>query len=258
MYPYITFWIFFKVAFSSSAQIVTRFTRDYDKILNGLKNLPIGDLSCIEVGLDAVSDIVVEEWAYLTNIQILLITDNRDNIHASAIKNVCFKLKENQNILKEFYSFNGSHFDEKLHNYSIINTEELLKSSFYSNSNKKDYFQIKYPFSFPNRFDVICLNQEPDSGQPETVYAFGEESFRFKKCFKKAKNKYFYLKELIELNNSSGKVFTTNKALNENYIEKEFLKTIISELYNPFKCQLKFGHMESNVTLIPPPNKFNG
>ena len=210
------------------------------------------------MGLDAVSDIVVEEWAFLTNVQILLLTDNIDNLHSSSIKNLCIKLKENQTILKEFYAFNGNTFDERLHNNSILNTEELLKSSFYSNYNKKIYFQVKYPFSFPNRFDVICLNHECDAEQLETVYGFSEDGFKFKKFQKKRQNKIFYLNELIQLNNSSGKLFATSKVLHEHYIENEFLNTVIAELYKPFECQLKFGHMQSSITLTPSPNKFNG
>jgi len=237
---------------------VTNFTRDYEKMLSALKVLPVGDLASPEVGLDAVSDIIIDEWAYLTSVQILLITDSTDNVHSNSVKNLCLKLQENNKILKEFYAYNGCDFDERIHTNSILNAEELLKSSFYANLNAKNYYQIKYPFSFPNRFDIICLKNEPDTNQSETVYGFVEESFKLKKFVKKAQNKIFYLNQLIQLNNSAGKLFTTSKVLNDQYIEKEFLKSIINELYNPFECQLKFGHMESNISLIPAPNKFSG
>lgn len=210
------------------------------------------------MGLDAVSDIIIEEWAYLTSVQILLITDSTDNVHASSIKNLCLKLQENRKILKEFYAYNGCDFDERIHTSSILNAEELLKSNFYTNLNVKNYFQIKYPFPFPNRFDIICLKNESDANQLETVYGFTDESFKCKKFVKKSQNKSFYLDQLIQLNNSNGKLFTTNKALSEQYIEKEFLKNIFSNVYNLFECQLKFGQMESSISLIPSPNKFNG
>ena len=237
---------------------MTNFTRDYDKLLNALKALPVGDLACPEVGLDAVSDIIIDEWAYLTSVQVLLITDTTDNVHASSIKSLCQKLQENRKILKEFYAYNGCDFDERIHTSSILNAEELLKSNFYMNLNSKNYFQIKYPFSFPNRFDIICLKNESESNHLETVYGFAEESFKFKKYVKKAQNKSYYLNQLIQLNNSTGKLFITNKVLSEQYIEKEFITSIINELYNPFECQLNFGHMKSKVCLIPAPNKFNG
>ena len=247
------------VAFSSTAQIVSDFTRDYEQIFASLKSLQIGDCACLDVGLNAVSDLVIEEWSCFTNVQILLITDCTDNLHTNSIKNIIYKLQENRSILKDFYAYNGADFDEKIHTNSILNAEDLLKSSYYANLSKKNYFQIKFPFSFANRFDIVCLNQDPLSDQAgQVVFGFADESFRLKNFVKKSEKKSVYLNELILLNNSAGKLLTTEKMLSSQYIENEFVTKIIDELYSPTIFQLKFGHMESNVTLLPAPNKFIG
>lgn len=106
-------WIFFnfdfliKIAYSSTAEIVSKFTREYSEIINSLENLKIGDCACLEEGLNKVSDIVIDEWACYTNVQVLLITNDIDNLHYGSVKNVCKRLKENRILLKEYYLSNG-------------------------------------------------------------------------------------------------------------------------------------------------------
>jgi hypothetical protein len=120
--------------------------------------LPIGDCACLEEGLNKVNDMVVDEWNCFTNIQVILITDNQDNFHYGSVKNLCNRLKENKLLLAEYYLSNGIDFDQRIHFNSILN-DEVLKSSFFANLiNKRNYLNLRYPFSFPNKFDIICLS----------------------------------------------------------------------------------------------------
>lgn len=222
--------------------------------------MKIGDCSFLEEGLNKVSDLVIDEWACFTNVQILLITDSVDNMYNNSIKSLCTKLKENRTVLKDFYITNGIDFDENIHVNSILN-EDIMKSNFYANnSNKKPYFNCKYPFSFPNRFDIVCL---ADKEQVKEVidclsYGFDDDNFQVKKLSIKTQNKLFCLNELIKLNsNSTGKLYVTEK-LDTDYISKEFCDLIIGELFNTFECSLKCGNLKSNVNLIPTPIPFKG
>jgi hypothetical protein len=140
------------VAYSSTSQVVCEFTRDQAKFCESLDGVKIGDVGYLDVGLNAVSDLVIEEWACFTNIQVLLITDNVDNLRSNSVKTLYSKLKENKVILGDYFLSNGVDFDEKIHFSSILN-EDLLKSNFYTSLNKRNYFQCKFPFSFPNRYD---------------------------------------------------------------------------------------------------------
>ena len=138
------------VAYSSTAQVVSEFTRDQAKFLEQLDAVKIGDVGYLDVGLNAVNDLVIDEWACFSNIQVLLITNNVDNLRSNSVKTIATRLKENKAILSEYFLSNGVDFDEKLHFNSILG-EDLLKSNFYTSLNKKNYFQCKFPFSFPNR-----------------------------------------------------------------------------------------------------------
>lgn len=138
------------VAYSSTAQVVSEFTRDQAKFFEQLDTLKIGDVGYLDVGLNAVNDLVIDEWACFSNIQVLLITNNVDNLRSNSVKTIATRLKENKAILGEYFLSNGVDFDEKLHFNSILG-EDLLKSNFYTSLNKKNYFQCKFPFSFPNR-----------------------------------------------------------------------------------------------------------
>lgn len=138
------------VAYSSTAQVVSEFTRDQAKFFEQLDAVKIGDVGYLDVGLNAVNDLVIDEWACFSNIQVLLITNNVDNLRSNSVKTIATRLKENKAILSEYFLSNGVDFDEKLHFNSILG-EDLLKSNFYTSLNKKNYFQCKFPFSFPNR-----------------------------------------------------------------------------------------------------------
>ena len=138
------------VAYSSTAHVVSEFTRDQAKFFEQLDAVKIGDVGYLDVGLNAVNDLVIDEWACFSNIQVLLITNNVDNLRSNSVKTIATRLKENKAILSEYFLSNGVDFDEKLHFNSILG-EDLLKSNFYTSLNKKNYFQCKFPFSFPNR-----------------------------------------------------------------------------------------------------------
>ena len=48
-----------QVSYSSTAQIVSEFTRDYEKLLDALKSLKNGDSACLEEGLNKISDLEI-------------------------------------------------------------------------------------------------------------------------------------------------------------------------------------------------------
>jgi len=162
-----------------------------------------------------------KEWACFTNIQVLLITDNLDSLsYNSSIRYMCLRLKENRTLLKEYYLSNGIDFDEKIHMNSILN-EDILKSQFYLNLNKKNaYYMCKYPFSFPNRFDIVCLDETGDASETDQIYyGFDEDNFKLKNSSYKNTTKKFYLKELIQLNNSASGSLYSSKSLKADYLK---------------------------------------
>jgi hypothetical protein len=80
----------------------------------------------------------------------------------------------------------GIDFDEALHVNAILN-EDILNSSYFKNlPTKKSYSSSKYPFAFPNKFDMICLVDSEydldedflkiDSSTDKTVSPFGSQS----------------------------------------------------------------------------------
>lgn len=95
------------MTFSSTAQVVTDFTREHDKITKALESIRIGDCARLEEGLNKVSDLVIGEWACFTNVEVLLLTDDQDSLHYGSLKNMCARLRENQLILKDYYLSNG-------------------------------------------------------------------------------------------------------------------------------------------------------
>jgi hypothetical protein len=256
------------MTFSSNAIIHSEFTRDYSKITNTLDEIQVGDFSNIENALNAASDLIIDEWACFTNVHVLLITDQTDNLNDYSVHSLCKKLTENCVLLKEYYFSIGIDYDEKIHTNSLLN-EDILNSSFYKNlsPNRTAYFQCKYPFSFPNRFDIICLNDrlsnansnKQTQSQMHAYYEFDESEFRVKcdSILEELKSKEIDLKELIKLNNSIGELYVT-KELNSSYIANEFCDSILNDLFNPFNVKLKLGSMNSIITLIPAPIPFKG
>lgn len=206
------------------------------------------------------SNLVIDEWGCSTNVQILLITDNVDTLHSNSVKNICFRLKENRVLLKDYYLSSGIEFDEKIHVNPLLN-EDITKSVFYTNyinSNRTPYYNCKFPFGFPNKFDIICLSNEKDSSAKKiNLFGFDNEEFKVKKFINKVQSKSYYLNQLIELSNTTGKLYLTNN-LDQNYIENNFINKIIDELFDRLRYKLKFGHLETNVTLTPPPLPFKG
>lgn len=66
-----------------------------------------------------------------------------------------------------------------------------------------------------------------------------------------------HLAELIELNNADGKLHVT-ESLDLKYIDETFSDRLFRDIYRKFICELKCGHLESTVTLIPSPYAYKG
>jgi hypothetical protein len=236
-----------------------QFTNNYKEIETCLENLKAGDCSNLEEVFNAASDLVVDEYANFFNIQVLLLTDNLDNLYGNTVKQFCKKLKDNRSILKEYYLSLGVEYDEKMSTSSLVN-DDILRSTYYHELKKKSYFQCKFPFSFGNRFDIICLDESTstndESPNEHAYYSINDDEFKVEKfIFNESKKKY--LQELIELNNSNGKLYVTNM-LGKSYIENEFCESIINEMFVHFEFKIQCGHLASTVSLVPSPLPFKG
>jgi hypothetical protein len=238
---------------------IVQFTNNYKEIELCLDNLKAGDCSNLEDVLNAASDLVVDEYASFFNIQMLLLTDNLDNLYGNTAKQFCTKLKDNRSILKEYYLSLGVDYDEKMSTSSLVN-EDILRSAYYLELKKKSYFQCKFPFSFGNRFDIICIDESnptnDQSPNEQSYYSFNDDEFKVEKLILNESKKK-YLQELIDLNNSNGKLYVT-KMLCRNYIENEFCESIINEAFVRFEYQIQCGHLASTVSLVPSPLPFKG
>jgi hypothetical protein len=255
------------IAYSSEASVLCQFTREYNVLKDALVELPIGDCARLESAFNCVSDLVLSEWTNMTNISVLLITNDIDTLHSDSVKHMCIKLRDNLKILQNFYVHKGGcDFDENEHFSSLLNNEELLKSTFYADLPVKNYFQCKFPFSFPNRLDIVCLNELNNNNnklKTETLsnnkvfYYDTNDSFNTKYDKYQDSAKTYYLQDLIHLNNSPGKLFLT-KNLQQDYLETKFCSNLFAELYSPFDSKIKCGHIESNILLTPNPLPFKG
>lgn len=182
-----------------------------------------------------------------------------DNYHQNSVQNFHAKLLENKSILKQLYLSIGMDFNENTGNNSVLN-EDLINS----NPNfelKSKYYNCKFPFSFPNKFDIICLNNEQNTSKSNTesfLYGFDDENFKFQAFNFEDENtvnsnpKIYYLSELLKLNSSIGKLHVS-KVLNKSYIENEFVNNVISESFNSPIFELKCGNLVSNINLVPTP-----
>lgn len=74
---------------------------------------------------------------------------------------------------------------------------------------------------------------------------------------KKRSNNTDHLAELIELSHTSGQLYV-NESSRVDYIEGKFCETIFKSLYQTFLCELKCGHLESMISLVPRPYVFKG
>lgn len=224
-----------------------------------MENLKAGDCSNLEEVLNAASDLVVDEYASFFNVQMLLLTDNLDNLYGNTTKQFCTKLKDNRSILKEYYLSLGVEYDEKMSSNSLVN-DDILRSTYYLELKKKSFFQCKFPFSFGNRFDIICLDESTptndETSNEQAYYSFNDDEFKVEKLILNESKKK-YLQELIELNNSNGKLYVTNM-LERSYVENEFCETIINEMFVHYEFQIQCGHLASTVRLVPSPLPFKG
>ncbi len=266
------------MVFSSSAEVLCEFTRNYTKINELLNNLKPGDSSCLEEGLNKVSDLVMEEYGCFINTQIVLLTNNIEtNQRDNSIKSLCLKIKENKSIIKSLLLANGIEIEEQIDSYyytnSILN-QELIKATQQNNVQNltSKFFNCKYPFSFPNRFSIICLKSNESSSlneSPFSIFNFDDESFRLNQIKSKEsklgcknrdlQHKVACLNELLALNNSSsGKLYVEYSANIPQQKEDEFCSKIYSDLFTSSNYKLKFGHLESNVFLSPPPAPYKG
>jgi len=248
-----------KIIFSSFVEQIVQFTNDYKEIESCLENLKAGDCSNLEEVLNAASDLVVDEYASFFNVQLVLLTDNLDNLYGNTAKQLCTKLKDNRSILKEYNLSLGVEYDEKMGSSSLVN-DDILRSTYYLELKKKSYFQCKFPFSFSNRFDIICLDESntenDESPNEQTYYSFNDDEFKVEKLICNESKKKS-LQELIDLNNSNGKLYVTNM-LGKSYIENEFCESIINEMFVHFEFQIQCGHLASTVSLVPSPLPFKG
>jgi len=67
--------VLFQITFSSSHDVVAHFTRDLDLIRSKLTKIEEGDEAHIDLGLAAVSKLVVGEWGILVPCNVVLFTD---------------------------------------------------------------------------------------------------------------------------------------------------------------------------------------
>lgn len=112
-----------------------------------------GDASSLEEGLSKVSSLVIDDTAGFSFVQILVITDEFDNLRpTSSVRRLCEKLKHNRKLLQAAHVVTGLDFDERMLVNSILN-DELI-------NNTAGFYLSPFPFSFPNRFDIISLTSE--------------------------------------------------------------------------------------------------
>lgn len=239
------------------AEVKCKFTRDANQLIQALDDISASNVASLEDALNLTSDYVVEEWSSLTCCSILLITDLTDCFHDYSIKKLANKIKENQKIFRDFFKIVGKDVDEKLPVDPILNQDifnipglEVLKKN------------IKYPFSFPNSFNVICLCDEGETCANELdgnqkFFEFDDDSFREKIWSPMRTNKSHYLKEIVSLNNPKGKLFQT-KSLKIDTIANEFCPSVAKCLFSPFKSILKCGSLRSNIKIIPSPLPYIG
>lgn len=168
--------------------------------------------------------------------QIILITDGVDCLTDDS----SLKLFYDTTILNIKQNYNISDLQVNKINLMIdFNQNETLTD--YSNAhnntpNNNDTNNLKFPFVFPNQLNILILEENN---------------------MRNENKKYFYLIELIKLNNNRGNLFIT-KNLNFNYLINDYLLNIKNVLFEKFISNLKFGHLESNIMLVPKPLKYKG
>jgi hypothetical protein len=162
--------------------------------------------------------------------QIVLFTDGIDSLTESSS-------------FEQFYKHLNKNIQLKKDNYLIQSNSlcEMPRLSYYADVNAENStnFSIwKYPFPFPNRFDIACLAECND----EDI---------------ELREKLNYLDKLAKLNSQHGKLYLTS-TLKFDYLMDDFLKTLIGNLFVPFACELSFGRLQSIITLVPTPMPYIG
>jgi hypothetical protein len=122
--------------------------------------------------------------------------------------------------------------------------ENLLLKLKLSNSKPQQDFDDsgpKFPFPFPNTFDIICLKSETEV---DSLRAFDE-------------TKVDLLSELLKINNQDGSLHHT-RTLDSDYIEKEFAVDFVKANYQPFTARLKFEDINCEIEVYPKPATYKG
>ena len=162
-----------KMTYSSTAELVCEFTTDYSKLIDSLEKIKIGDAAHIEEGLNKASSLIIDETAAFTLVNVVLITDEFDNLRqAQSLRRLVTKLRGNRQLMRGVYLSLGVDVDEYLPMSSILG-EEFIKSL-------GGYYSCQVPFSFPNRFDVICLCENDNSAINASSYRIEFDSDKFK------------------------------------------------------------------------------
>ena len=218
----------------------------------------------------------MEEYGCFIGVELLLITNNVETIlFENSVKCLCSKLRNNKSIMKSLFIANGIEYNEILHYSSSIINQEVINLNQNQNNNMygltDKFYNCKYPFSFPNRFNIVCLThvgsreellKQDQANEFSNILSFDDDNFKLKDI-KKRKNdsslKPYYLTELIQLNGSMGKLFSA-PTLDTEYVTGEFTKCVYDQVYANSGAiyHLKFGNMESNVQLWPSPMSFKG
>lgn len=167
-----------KVAFSSTAETVCEFTTEYARVLDALNALKPGDSAHLEEALNKVNDLVIDETGGFTLVHILLITDEFDNLRPdSSVHRLCAKLRNNRQLLRAAYVALGDEFDEKMISSSApVLTDEMITDT-------SGYYASSFPFSFPNRFDVVCLADASTHHSAALKIEWESDRFKWKTLF---------------------------------------------------------------------------
>lgn len=125
---------------------------------------------------------------------------------------------------------------------SIENLILKLKLSSGKSQQNSDDSAPKFPFSFPNTFDIICLKSEAEAA--DSLRAFDE-------------TKIDLLSELLKMNNQDGALHQT-KTLDPDYIEKEFAVNFVKKNYQPFIAKVNFEDFNGEIEINPRPANYKG
>ena len=261
------------VAFSASAELTVGFTTDYTAIADALARLPIGESARLEEALNFASNLVVAELGCFVVTQLVLVTDNTDALREQhSTRTLCARLATNRLFIADYYLANGVDFDANIHINPLIN-EDLTKASEWRADSSHEYYPLKFPFTFPNKLDIVCWSDRSDSdddtdktnsssSSSASVFRFDDERFRLAKSAVGLKPKHTFLNELIVLNNAPGKLYLKYPANGGDNNDQEEAATnaqqVLNEIYHPKCVTLRCGQLTSTVNVVPSPLPFKG